>query len=167
MEATGYTVLLIAIACGVAAIVGGNVSLPGGAKFPELSGAVRLALGAVALLLLVTSIIFIVNPRASGPDPRSPAGTCSGPKISLSKGKGPSGTKVTITGRGFPSNADVETRFHTEAMAPASSDENGAFESRVVIPGSLDPFAPQQFEISATTTSPAVCSARAPFRLTD
>jgi hypothetical protein len=180
MEATGYAVLMVGIVCGVAAIVGGDVSLPGGARFPTLSSPVRVALGLMAALLLITSAVFIVLPHVpgsvpAGDGPRQPtaserlpqAGPCTHPKISLSKGKGPSGTKVTITGTGFPSNADVETRFHVETMAPALTDEKGAFEGRVVIPGSLDPFAPQQFDISASTTSPTVCSARAPFRLTD
>ncbi len=174
MEATGYAVLLIAIVCGVAALVGGDVSLPGGAKFPKLSLAVRIALALVTFVLLVAAVAFIVVPRVgTGTPPPSTserpshAGPCVNPKISLSKGKGSSGTKVTITGTGFPSLADVTTRFHTEAMAPARSDEKGTFEGKVVIPGSFDPFAPQQFDIVASTTSPTVCNASTPFQLTD
>ena len=175
MEATGYTVFILGAVCAVAAIVGGNVSLPGGVKFGALaSGGVRVALGAFGALLLLIGMYFIVN-GATGPRKESPTNTsepvdkggCDNPKISLSKGKGSSGSKVTVKGTGFPTNADVEILFHHEAMTPDATDDTGSFEGRVTIPGTFDPFAPEQFRIHATTKSPIVCFADAPFQLTD
>ncbi len=181
MEATGYTVFVLGAVCLIAAIVGGNVSLPGGVRFAALaSKGARIALGFFAFLLLGVGAIFIAapvqspNPEASGDstvgrthqDP-FPFGGCDDPKITLSKGKGASGLKITITGSGFPKQADVTLRFHTEAMAPAATEDDGTFKGKVKIPGSFDPFAPQQFDITASTTSPSVCSARAAFKLID
>jgi hypothetical protein len=92
------------------------------------------------------------------------AGTCD-PVLSLSRGSGPSGTEVTVSGTGFPAGARVETRFHTEDMTPSETDAAGEFELTVVIPGTFDPFAPQQFSIGASTRT-RVCFADTPFQLT-
>ena len=91
--------------------------------------------------------------------------TCGNASISLSQGSGPSGTQIVITGTGFPSNEAVDVIFSTEALAPARTDDQGGFRDEVVVPGTFDAFAPQQFSITATT-KPTVCFDDAPFQLT-
>jgi hypothetical protein len=90
---------------------------------------------------------------------------CRDPSLSLSRGSGPSGTHVTVRGRGYPSDEEVDVRFHTEALPPARTSDEGEFSDDVVIPGTFDAFAPQQFEIRAVTR-PTICSDAAPFQLT-
>lgn len=107
------------------------------------------------------------------PPPNGPTGNgihtgglpCEDPSISLSRGTGPSGTQVVVRGSGFPADEAVDVRFSTEALPPARTDTDGTFKVEVVVPGTFDAFAPQQFEIVATTT-PTVCFDSAPFQLT-
>jgi len=88
---------------------------------------------------------------------------CDSPTLSLSRGSGPSGTEVIVTGKGFPPDRDIDLKFHTEDLAPAQTDGQGTFEANVVIPGTFDAFAGQQFQITATTTG---CFKSTPFQLT-
>jgi hypothetical protein len=108
----------------------------------------------------------------SGPPTEGPSISTSGQQvpcrdasISLSSGEGPSGSHVIVRGTGFPSDEAVEVRFHTEQLPPARTDAEGSFKDDVIIPGTLDAFAPQQFEITATT-KPTICSDSNPFLLT-
>jgi hypothetical protein len=94
-----------------------------------------------------------------------PTHRCGDPTMSLSRGSGPSGTLVVVRGTGFPPDERVELRFHTELLPPARTDNEGSFEDEVVVPGTFDAFAGQQFMISATT-KPTICTATAPFALT-
>jgi hypothetical protein len=107
------------------------------------------------------------QPSGNGPIDNGPGDgfPCEDPSISLSRGSGPSGTEVVVRGRGFPSDESVEVRFHTEDLPPARTDPEGNFEVNVVIPGTFDAFAPQQFSLGATT-KPTICSDTAPFDLT-
>lgn len=89
---------------------------------------------------------------------------CDGEQLSLSQGRGPSGTEVTVSGSGFAPDEDVDLRFHTETLTPSRTDGTGAFEVVVTIPGSFDAFAPGQFDIHAST-NPA-CRDSVPFQLT-
>ena len=91
---------------------------------------------------------------------------CTDPSLSLSVGSGPSGTEVVVSGTGFPGDQSVDLRFHVEPLPPSRTDADGAFQVAVVIPGSLDSFAPSTFEINANT-SPSVCFADVPFELTE
>jgi hypothetical protein len=94
------------------------------------------------------------------------SGGTPGPlSIALSKGSGPSGTQITVSGHGFRPGEQIEVRFHTEIIATAQADSKGDFSVAARIPGSFDAFAPQQFTITATGTSSAR-SARLPFSLT-
>ena len=125
-------------------------------------------LGAVASVAAILTFLFTYGPLTwpwAGQSTAPPAstGSCHDPHLSLSQGSGPSGTKVTVTGTGFPGSEHIEVSLHTEAMAPALSDGNGAFSDDVVIPGTLDTFAPMQFDIVAASTSG--CSAHTPFGL--
>jgi hypothetical protein len=86
--------------------------------------------------------------------------------LSVSSGSGPSGTEITLSGTGFGGSEKVDIRFHTEAIATARADGSGMFSGlRARIPGSLDAFAPQQFDIVATGES-TERSASVPFQLT-
>ena len=129
------------------------------------------ALFAVAAVATILTFLFQFNilswPFDSDPGRPSPSNglPCVDASISLSRGAGPSGTEVVVRGRGFPSDEAVKIRFHTEELLPSRTDASGAFEVEVVIPGTFDPFAPQQFTLSAVTTA-TVCSASVPFQLT-
>jgi hypothetical protein len=90
---------------------------------------------------------------------------CVDASISLSRGSGPSGTQIAVRGKGFPSEERVTLRFATEEMLPSRTDADGAFEGKVVIPGTFDAFAPMQVMLVAETSTP-VCFASAPFQLT-
>lgn len=85
--------------------------------------------------------------------------------ISLSRGEGPSGTEVTVTGSGFEGGEIVDIRFHTEKVGEAQVDGDGGFVGDVTIPGSFDAFAGgQSFDISASGRS-SVRHASQPFKL--
>ena len=103
----------------------------------------------------------LADTTGDAPDARP----CTDPSVSLSRGSGPSGTQVKISGSGFPSDERVDIRFHTEALPPARTEADGRFSVDAVIPGTFDVFAPQTFEIRATT-KPTICNESAPFRLT-
>ncbi len=129
---------------------------------------------AVVVALLVGSsapwwwqALFGDDGGANGNDDGTPVVSlsCRDPALSLSRGTGPSGTAVVVRGSGFPSDESVGLRFHTEALPPARTDADGAFEVEVVIPGTFDVFAPQRFDIRAST-SPTICSESTPFELT-
>ena len=103
---------------------------------------------------------------APGPTPTSPGPFgCAAPTLSLSKGSGPSGTHVVVSGSGFPANEPVEMRFHTELLPPSQTGPDGTFQVEIVVPGTFDSFVGQQFTISAVT-SPSICHKEAPFKLT-
>jgi len=87
--------------------------------------------------------------------------------LSISRGTGPSGTEIRVSGRGFGGQELVEISFHTELIATARTDDDGIFRRVPArIPGSFDVFAPVQFDIRATGRS-TVRSARVPFLLTN
>jgi IPT/TIG domain-containing protein len=90
----------------------------------------------------------------------------SGPaSISLSRGTGPSGTEITVSGRNFTPGEEVTVRFATTEMGRAIADSAGGFALNVRIPGNQDPFAPKQVSIVATGQQSAKF-ADAPFDLT-
>ncbi|MCL3860411.1 immunoglobulin domain-containing protein [Actinotalea sp. K2] len=130
----------------------------GPADHPIVVGLLALAAVATILTFLVQvgTISFPFIPPFGG-------GTCTDPSISLSDGSAPSGTQVVVTGRGFDTDSTVTLRFHTEAMQPARTDDEGSFEAAVVIPGTFDPFAPTQLTVTAAT---GPCAAATPFGLT-
>jgi hypothetical protein len=93
-------------------------------------------------------------------------GPNSGPaSISLSKGTGPSGTELTVSGRNFAPGEEVTVRFGATEMGRDVAGGDGGFELPVRIPGNQDPFAPKQVRIVATGGQSAK-SADAVFDLT-
>lgn len=124
---------------------------------------VVVVIGVLAAVATIVGVLFQIG--VLPPKPPHPQTACRDPAISLSRGSGPSGTKVTVRGTGFPSDAPVELRYHTETLEPARTDPSGGFSAKVTIPGLMDPFAPIQVTISATTIR-EVCQARAVYKLT-
>jgi hypothetical protein len=145
----------------------------GSVRLEDESGEAKWLTALIAVAAVATILTFLFQfdiiswpPGGDGPSPSPSNGQpCADASISLSRGSGPSGTEVVVTGRGFPSDEAVRLRFHTEELLPSRTDAGGDFEVTVVIPGTFDPFAPQQFTVSALTT-PTVCSASVPFQLT-
>jgi hypothetical protein len=84
--------------------------------------------------------------------------------ITLSRGSGPAGTSVTVSGRGFDAGETVEVMFHVTSMGSAVANASGAFTGVVIkVPvGSLKGF---PYLITATGKRSAK-SARAPFNVT-
>ena len=84
--------------------------------------------------------------------------------ISLSKGQGPSGSAIVVSGTGYAAGEQISILVHTETIALARADSAGAFEVNAKIPGTFDAFGTQQMSITALGTSSAR-HARAPFQL--
>jgi hypothetical protein len=122
---------------------------------------VLAALGALAAVVTILTFVFDFGDLLRPPFPPV-TDFCDEPQLSLSRGSGSSGTQVVISGAGFPNQRTVELRFHTEVLAPARTDGEGRFEGQVRIPGTFDPFAPQQFGIVARV---GACHATVPFLL--
>jgi hypothetical protein len=124
-------------------------------------------LGGFAAIATILTFLFQFGPLDL-PDfsnGSSGGGPCANASISLSRGSGPSGTGVTVSGSGFSADESVELRFHTEALPPSRVSADGKFSVQIAIPGTFDTFAPMQFEIRATSR-PSLCSGSAPFQLT-
>ena len=85
--------------------------------------------------------------------------------ITLSPTKGPSGTKVTVTGRGFQAGESVQVYFHASPLEIVRADTGGAFTAVVTIPKTYDFSAPQKFSVSAVGKS-SVHRGEALFELT-
>jgi hypothetical protein len=85
--------------------------------------------------------------------------------ISLSKGTGPSGTQITVSGQNFTPGEEVRVRFAATDMGRTVADSRGMFTLNVRIPGNQDAFAPKQVNIVATGLQSAK-SADASFALT-
>ena len=130
---------------------------------------VLIALSAAAAVATILGVLLqfqvISWPPWTTTTPTPSIRQCGEPSLSLSKGSGPSGTRITVKGSGFPSHESVELRFHTEEMLPERTDSSGQFSASVTIPGTFDFAAPFQFYIQALT-SPSGCSGTTPFRLT-
>jgi hypothetical protein len=69
MVEAGLLLVVLAAVCAVAAAVGGNVHLPGGVKFPELSRSVRIVLagpvvviGSAGILLAIVGLLPLEAP---------------------------------------------------------------------------------------------------------
>ena len=127
-------------------------------------------LGAAAATATIFGFILTVvgwPPDGAQPDGQigdrdTPSMACE-PHVSLSRGRGPSGSNTVVTGTGFPADSDVDLRFHTESLVPGHTDSEGSFRVRTQIPGTFDAFAGQQFMISAAS---GACADLVPFFLT-
>lgn len=183
------TLLLVGIACVVAAVVGGGLKLAG-AEFPLLTSVPRqVLLAVVGLAVLLISFAGAddddQDPGADGsamsatttsstPSPGStrPAPTTAPTSIpfpggevdlTLSRTSGPPGTDVEVSGTGFAGGETVDVRFHTTTVGRETADASGAFSVAVKVPPT--PFRDQQFDFVATGRR-SIRSARAPFEVT-
>lgn len=89
----------------------------------------------------------------------------SGPAtLRLSDGRGPSGTRVTVTGENFSPGEEVEVRFDATRIGTALADARGRVSVRVTIPGDYDAFGSAQRSIIATGRT-SIKSVERPFAL--
>lgn len=73
MEVAGSAILILGAVCMIAAIIGGNVSLPGGTKFEALTSKLsRAVLASFAVILFVLGFILLVANLPSPPPPPGP-----------------------------------------------------------------------------------------------
>jgi hypothetical protein len=104
-----------------------------------------LALVVTVLAWLFPDPIGLNDAQDAANEPRPPQQTItfptgdpgSEPHIELAPGSGPPGSRVTVTGTGFPAGADVEITFHLTKIGETRSDASGAFEVEVRIPSDI------------------------------
>jgi hypothetical protein len=93
-------------------------------------------------------------------------GDSTGPaSISLSRGSGPSGTEVTVSGSNFAAGEEVTIRFQNDPVGSATAGSDGTFEQTITVPGSYDVLGTRQYVIVATGRT-SIKTASRPFRLT-
>lgn len=186
MEAT--SLLVIGLACIIAAIVGGGLKLMH-IEMPALNSVPRqLLLAAVGIVIVVASVMVDGDP-STGPtagngaggtttepdrpqvpgtgseqDTRSPDVSPRGETtLEFSPDRGPAGTTVTVSGAGFQPGERVRIRFHTRQIADARADDDGRFQDvSAEIPADW-PFT-GQFDVVATGES-SLRSTHEPFEV--
>jgi hypothetical protein len=179
------TLLLLGIACVLAAIVGGGLELAKVAKIPAIASVRRQVLLGVAGVVLITVSLMPSDILSSNgqptPTPTSPtrvpvATPTPGPTtdtfptlptretaISLEKSSGPPGTELTIDGSGFAPGETIVIRFHTRELSRLQADSQGAFAGAAVQVPSDWPFTGQFHFVATGQTS--IRSARMPFEV--
>lgn len=170
------TIFLIGLACIIASIVGGGLTMAG-VSIPPLRSVRRQAmLAAAGVVVIVVSFFVTTGGGSSGPSAQQPSRPASSSPvvfpqgagqvetaIHLSVSQGPVGTPLQVSGSGFGPNETVDIRFHTEALAETRSDDGGAF-SNVQMSVPPDWKFTGQFDIVATGRQ-SIRSAREPFRV--
>lgn len=169
MEAT--SLLVIGLACIIAAIVGGGLKLMH-IEMPAINSVPRqLLLAAVGIVIVVVSVGVDGDPSVgptpgngsttTQPDPPvSPRGETT---LEVSPDRGPAGTTVTMSGAGFQPGERVRIRFHTTQIADVRADDDGRFHD---VSGDIpaDWRFTSQFDIVATGES-SLRSTREPFEV--
>lgn len=157
MVETSATLFLLAAVCLVAAIVGGNLGLPGGVKFPQLSTSTRAVLFAASIMFVCAGIALLVlfgpakpSPTEPGPGQASsptvnpaPGQTslppappdCRAPSITADPGSGSPGDVVKVSGLGFLPDSIVTLSMYGDsgALGLARTDKHGAFSSEMEV----------------------------------
>ncbi len=163
------TLIVIGLACVIAAAVGGGLKLKG-VEIPVVSSLARQALLAgIGVAVIVGGFIFVRDEAApnGGTDgfPNGgvviPGGTA---EITLSQSSGPPGTSLTVSGTGFASGETVRIDLHVTELAKVTADTEGSF-SDVAVTIPEDWQFEGQFDIRATGDS-SIASAREPFEVT-
>jgi hypothetical protein len=178
------TLLLVGIACVVAAVVGGGLKLAG-TEFPLLTSTKRQAmLGIIGVAVAGGSFAVPEADTKATPTPsptrsvRLPTGLPSFPDIpdtiddindgpvtlELSKESGPPGTSLRVSGTGFQPGEQVKIVFHTEVMRVVQANTKGSFIDVAVEVPSDWPFR-GQFSIRASGAQ-SLKSTDLPFRVT-
>lgn len=176
----------VAVACVVAAAVGGGVETPV-IKIPSLFSARRQVL--VALVGIGIGALGFVLPEGRGDDAVATDAPTTTPTtgtagsigidpsqlkdivppdfdvdttITLSRSSGPPGTVFTVSGSGFKAGERVEIRFHTRVLGEVRADGRGDFTGfQTEVPDI--PFR-DQFDVVATGQS-SIRSAQKPFEV--
>lgn len=177
------TLLLIGIACIIAAVVGGGLKILH-VELPAVASVQRQVLLALVGSLLVVGSFALPEPveaptpsapgevAPAGPPPPvqqppfdvPPPGPGRAPDISLSPGSGPAGTSISVSGTGFAPGETVVIRFHTRELDRIQADQQGGFPALTAQVPPDWPF-DGQFHVIATGNS-SLRSARLPFEVT-
>jgi IPT/TIG domain len=110
-------------------------------------------LGLVAAIIsVITGLFGLASQLGAFGDFRIPflPGRDVSAQISLSPQEGPSGSQITVTGQGFDPDEGIEIRYAVNVIAQPRADDHGDFTAEIIIPGTLDAFAPRQVDIIAT-----------------
>jgi hypothetical protein len=176
------TLLGVGLACVVAAVVGGGLTLAG-STFPIITSVARqILLGLVGAALLTASFLVAGSGSGSAPSPSPPTQTTPGvlparqpptftlptlpppeapAEITLSRSTAPRGAVLTIFGSGFSPGELVEIRVHVTTVATVTADSDGKFTQQITVPPSAPPAG---FPTSiAATGHTSVKTATAPF----
>ena len=168
------TIFMAGLACVIAAIVGGGLSMAG-VSVPTLRSTRRQAM----LALAGAGVIVVSFLVAGGGDSKgAPTGETTPPltsspfvfpddvpggetAIKLSVLEGPPGTPLQVSGSGFGSNETVVIRFHTQTLAETRTDGSGTF-APVSVRVPPDWQFKGQFDVVATGRQ-SIRAARQPF----
>lgn len=125
------TLLLLGVACVIAAIVGGGLSIAKVAEIPVINSPSRQALLALAGLALIGGSFLVPEKPDNG------SGQGGGAKgdaaITLSKASGPPGLSLRVGGSGFAPNEAVRIRFHATEVALVNADAAGRFGGATIV----------------------------------
>lgn len=131
-----------------------------------LTRTVLFLVGIGFLVLALATRDHAVSERQAGPSFSIPIPNPSireEPKLELSKGSGPPGTRLRVTGSGFQAGETVRIEFHTETMKDVQANTEGVFrEIPVEIPA--DWAFTGQFDITAEGLQ-SIRDASQPFRV--
>lgn len=141
------TLILIGLACIIAAVVGGGLKLAK-IEIPLIASTIRQILLAIVGLGIIVGTVVFVRPVGSSNGGDGPKTSSGEPTLTLSRASGPPGTSLTVGGTGFAPGETVAIRFHVVDMTKAKADGQGSFGGQtIVIPANWTPEG--QFSISA------------------
>lgn len=126
------TLLLLGVACVVAAIVGGGLKIAKVAEIPLIDSIPRQALLGLAGAGLIVGSFWAPEPKPNGPNGNG-GGTAGEPTITLSEATGPPGASLRVGGMAFAANEPVRIRFHTQELAVVRADANGKFGGATIV----------------------------------
>ncbi len=133
VEATGGALLLLGAVSMVAAIVGGNVSLPGGTTFGALTNTgLRATLGAFSIALLVTGGALMLGSGSSPPGPEpgptvAPEPPSPEPLEPSPTTAGPSRTEFIAAAQGICAEGDRRRQSVPDPGESGTSQQQAAF----------------------------------------
>lgn len=184
------TLLIVGLACVIAAVVGGGLKLMG-VEIPILASLPRqILLAMVGIAVVAGSFVIpeardtsqkqsVVSEPLQTPTTQTPAAQSLSPpfpisedfprqseqaKIVLSVTYGPPGTSLKVSGSGFAPREDVRIRLHTQQVGSVIADDKGAFtDVTITIPRDW-PFK-GQYDVIATGEE-SIKQAREPFEVT-
>jgi hypothetical protein len=140
------TLLILGVACVVAAVVGGGLKVTG-IEIPLVDSAARqVLLAAVGVAIIAGDVAFV------GRDADSPGNDGPGderPTLTLSRNSGPPGTSLRVGGAGFARGEPVRVEFRALLIGDLEADARGRSAGETVVTPSKWPF-DGEYEISAS-----------------